>query len=149
MRMVCLQALLRVTGSLLMIGGLCGLSGCGSPSGEVAGTITHNQKPVAGAELMFESITNPQEQFFGASGDDGAYRVTYRGKKGMPLGRYKVTVTRYTVARGAALPTGEEGAIHKSAGTAIKTCFTFDADIAVGKNNVDFELTSGKESSCL
>lgn len=146
--MLCLQTLLRVTGSLLLVGTICGLSGCGSPTGEVAGTITYNQKPVAGAELMFESVTNPQEQFFGASGDDGGYRVTYRGKKGMPLGRYKVVVTRYTVAKGAALPAGEEGAIHKSAGSVSKTCFTLDADIVVGKNNIDLELNTGKEGPC-
>lgn len=142
------QMLPRLPHVLLLIGGLCVLPGCGSPTGEVAGSITDNQKPVGGAELMFELVSNPDEQYFGASGDDGGYRVTYRGKKGMPLGRYKVIVTRYTVGKGTALPGGEEGAIRKSAGGVTKTCFTFDADIAVSKNTIDFELTSGKEVPC-
>lgn len=131
---------------LLVAGGLCWLSGCGaSPTGQVTGTVILYQKPVAGAELVFEAVDNPHEQYFGASGDDGQYRVSYRTKKGLPVGTYKVTVTRYSLPEGRPFPTGEEGAVLRSQGVGIKKSFAFETPIVAGPNTVDFVLTSGQE----
>lgn len=145
MRMASPQRMVRC---LALLAALSGAFGCAGPTGKVAGNVTLNQKPVADAELFFESVADPREQFFGSSDESGKYWVSYRTKPGMPIGAYRVIVTVHTVAKGAPLPAGEKGAILKREGAGHKSCYSFDANLAAGPNNLSFELTAGKSIPC-
>lgn len=125
---------------------LC-LSGCGSSVGKATGRITLGGKPVAGAEIVFTSAANENQEFFGLAGDDGNYQVSYRELRGLPVGHYRVTVSRYTLPNGKPLPEGEAGEVLKSDGRAAKQTYVFEKDIGAGSNTVDFELNEGKKVS--
>lgn len=133
----------RGLGCLLLASGLVWLAGCGTPTGQVTGTVTWKQKPVAGAELVFEAVNKPEDQFFGLAADNGVYQVSYRTYKGLPIGRYKITVTRYSLPDGRPVPEGEKGAVLKSQDKLVKSVFTFEKDIGSGANQIDLELTAG------
>ena len=120
------------------------LAGCGGRLGQVKGKVTLDGRPVAGADLFFKSTTKPECEFFGVSGEDGVYQVSYRTFGGLPGGRYDVTVTRHVLGDGAPLPAGEEGDAAKSEGRALKQIYLFEADVAAGDNEVSFELSRGK-----
>jgi hypothetical protein len=128
----------------LTLGGLVFISGCAQPVGKVSGTVTLNQKPLPDADLLFESIANPSEQFMGTSGADGKYVLSYRGKSGMPPGAYHVLVTYHTVVGSKnPLPGGEQGAVIRNQGAGSKRSVSFEKDIVEGNNELSFEITSG------
>lgn len=137
----------RSLGCLLLASGLVWLSGCGTPTGQVTGTVTWKQKPVAGAELVFEAVNKPDDQFFGLAADNGVYQVSYRTYKGLPIGRYKVTVTRYSMPDGRPVPEGEKGAVLKSQDKVVTSLFTFEKEIVSGSNQIDLELTAGAKGN--
>ncbi|MFO0966260.1 MAG: carboxypeptidase-like regulatory domain-containing protein [Gemmataceae bacterium] len=120
------------------------LAGCGGRYGQLKGKVTLNGGPVAGADLAFKSATKAEHEFFGVSGEDGVYQVSYRTFSGLPTGRYGVTVTRHALGDGAPLPAGEEGDAAKSEGRTVKELYLFEAEIAAGDNDVSFELSRGK-----
>jgi hypothetical protein len=123
-------------------------AGCGGPpSGQLSGKVTFNGEPVSGAAMAFESTTNPEVLFRGSSSADGTYHVDYRASEGMPPGPYKVTVRRQTLPGGKPLPQGEEAEGFETDGKVITTTFTFDQEVAEGANEVDFELTKGKQAA--
>lgn len=128
-----------------MTAGLLFLGGCGVPTGQVKGQVLWNQKPVARAELCFESTTDAQMQFFGSADDAGNYHVSYRTFKGLPVGQYKVTIIHYTLPGGKPLPEGEKGRVLIDDGKAIQTTFTFQENIAAGAQTIDFELAKGQK----
>jgi hypothetical protein len=132
---------------LALLSALSMLPGCGSPAGQVEGTVTLNQKPVADAEFLFESTADAHEQFFGTSNIDGWFTVSYRTKKGMPVGTYRVIVTQHTLKKGT-MPTGEHAAILKGQGATVKVCHAFERTIAAGMNNLRFELSEGTKVPC-
>ncbi len=137
--------MLRAATWLLVVGGAAWLSGCGVPTGQVTGTVTWNQKPVPGAELIFESTADPKEQFFGRGDDQGKYHVGYRTLTGLPVGRYKVTITHFTLPDGKPLPGGEKGNILRNEGKAVPLVFTFEEEISQGRATLDFDLSRGKK----
>ena len=119
--------------------------GCGPSVGQVQGKITFKQQPVTSAELLFLSEANPDQQFSGIARPDGTYQVSYRTFKGLPVGRYSITITRHVLPGGKALPEGEKGAVLKQSGQALKETYVFEKDIAAGANTLDFELQAGKK----
>lgn len=123
------------------------LVGCGSgePSGQVSGKVTHNGAAVAGAEMNFQSTTNADQVFNAISGEDGAYQVDYRALEGLPPGKYKVTIRRYTLAGGKPLPEGEAGDELKEQGRVVMSMVVFEQEIVEGENALDFELTKGQK----
>ncbi len=124
-----------------------GQVGCGSSNGRVTGQIKMDGHPIRGAEIVFESLADAKERFFGSSVEGGNYQVDYRMKDGLTPGRYKVLIKRYTLPGGNPLPAGEEGEVLKNEGKAILQIYTFERDISPGKNDLDFELTEGKKTS--
>ena len=120
------------------------LTGCASPVGTVTGKVTVKDKPVAGAELSFEPADREDEHYFGVANNEGAYQVSYRTKRGLPLGRYRVVVSRY-LWRGKPLPPGEGSEALRHDQHAVRESYLFEKDIAAGVNPIDFELTQGKK----
>jgi hypothetical protein len=88
------------------------LAGCSTPGGPsltaVIGKITLDDKPVAGAKVMFI----PQGATLGhggiaITGDDGQYEIVAQranNRKGLQSGEYKVVVTRFLMPDGSPLP---------------------------------------------
>lgn len=124
----------------VLCGLLVALGGCGGAVGQPTGKIVWNGQPVAGAELMFESDRDAALQFFGRSGDDGVYQLSYRTFKGVPVGHYKVTVTGTFLPGGKPLPTGEAGVALRSSGKAARRAFLFERDVAAGSSTIDLDL---------
>lgn len=122
------------------------LVGCGQPVGQPAGKVTWKTQPAAGADLTFQSEKDATLQFFGRSGDDGRYQVSYRTYKGVPVGRYKVTVAWQFLPGGKPLPGGEAGNLLRNSGKAIKKGFVFEADVAAGASTLDLELSQAKQT---
>ena len=77
------------------------LSGCGGTEEDritlapVSGTITRNNKPMAGASVAFlpeqgNAATTPGSD---TTGPEGTYKIMFKNRSGLAPGKYKVTVT--------------------------------------------------------
>lgn len=124
---------------------LLALAGCGRSVGQVSGKVLWQGQPVAGAELTFQPEKAPEDRFSGVSGEDGAYYVSYGDRGGLPAGRYRVVVNRYTLPNGKPLPAGEAGQALRAEGRAVRQSYAFEQDVAAGANVVNFELTRGRK----
>ncbi len=121
-----------------------GLAGCGS-NGTLTGKVTARGEPVVEGELVFEPIGESSEgTFHGLTDANGMMLIDYKDVGGLPAGRYKITVTRFTQRNGEPLPTLEEGETMKSNGRVIRQSFVFEKDIVSGDNAISFELSEGK-----
>src|SRR5262245_6843000 len=76
---------------------VCGCSGGGSPVTKVAGTVTLDHKPLAGADVLFW----PKDDLtlgagMGTTGPDGRFAVVPDPRHGIPMkpGRYVVVVSK-------------------------------------------------------
>jgi hypothetical protein len=81
----------------------CGLVGCSSGDDTdqytlvpVSGTVTHNGKPLEGANLTFTPDPSNPEQTPGGdvTGPTGNYKAMYRGRSGLAAGKYRVLVSK-------------------------------------------------------
>lgn len=59
----------------------------------VNGTVTYQQKPLAGAQVLFTPEAGPAA--FGETDDQGNFTLTTRGQAGALVGTHRVTVTAY------------------------------------------------------
>src|SRR5262245_50151436 len=80
---------------------LAGASGCGASIGEGSGRVTSQGQPVPKAELVFTLDKQPEEVFYAVAREDGNFVVDRGEKRGLPPGKYQVTVTDYVQASGA------------------------------------------------
>jgi hypothetical protein len=120
------------------------LSGCGKSLAILGGKVTEEGRPVAAAEVVVAHPDDPDQQFFGVTGEDGSLHVTYRDADGAPPGRYKIHI-RYTTQRdGQALPPGEEGAVMRQKGAVMTREFVFDEELKPGANLLDLKLENGR-----
>jgi hypothetical protein len=87
----------------------CLLAGCGSGDEtesyslvSASGTITHNGKPLEGAQVVFtpDPGNKPNTPAQGSTGPDGKYSLAYRGRPGVALGKYQVDVQKQVGAAG-------------------------------------------------
>ncbi len=139
----------RRTRALLCLG-LAVLSpavvGCGSPLGQASGRVTFKGEPVPLAEVGFEAQDDPRRQAFGTTGEAGTYTLAYPNGRGLPPGKYVVTVTRHTLPGGRPLPAGEKGlALLAEDGKTVSRPYYFHVDLQSGPNAHDFELTAGQD----
>jgi hypothetical protein len=84
-----------VPGMLILAAGCGQTGGGGGDTVPVAGTVTLDSQPLAGATLFFNPSGSTKGHGGSAiSGPDGKYAVlSPQGTKGLPTGTYKVTVT--------------------------------------------------------
>lgn len=107
---------MRWAGKIGAIGLIAGLTGCG-PEGErialvpVAGKITRNGKPLAGAKVSFVPAPANKESTVGVdeTGPEGDYRLKFKGQAGVAPGKYRVFVTPSVELPGGNLPGRIEG----------------------------------------
>jgi hypothetical protein len=114
--------------------------GCGSSDAVVQGKVTRQGQPVASAEVAFEKKDDPNQQFFGVTGEDGSLFVTYRDREGLPPGSYTIRITSTTQRDGQPLPGGEEGAVLRQSGNIVTRVYRFEKDVAAGDNQLDLKL---------
>jgi len=100
-----LFGLLLVT---LVSGVSCSSSGPALHS--VSGTITHKGAPVSGAEIRFFPIeTTEGVGGTGKTDGEGKYTVTYsRGGTGLPVGKYRVAISKRVMPDGSEPPADVE-----------------------------------------
>ena len=138
------QVRVRAAAKCLMFLLAVGLPGCGGATGTLTGKVTANSDPVAVGELVFEPIgESSQRQFYGQTDPGGMIVIDYGQLGGLPVGRYKITVTRFVLRSGTPLPVGEEGEAMKSDGRAVEQSFEFERDIVSGDNTINLELADG------
>lgn len=114
------------------------------PVHPVAGTLTHQGKPMAGAIVTFYPL-NPVGKFDpapSATADaDGRYKLTtYNTADGAPVGEYKVTVYWPGQRRGLPNEEGELPPDQLREVFANKSTTTLRATVSAGENTIDFPL---------
>lgn len=120
--------------------GVVVLSGCGKPLADVSGTVKKEGQPLADADLVFAQEGQAERVFY-ASVKDGKFQVDYGHDKGMPPGKYKITVTWYLAPNGKPLPEGEAGAELKTSGRARTFKKDLHREIADGKISLDLDVS--------
>jgi hypothetical protein len=82
--------------SLCVAAGLCLASGCGGgiPFGEVTGTVTVDEKPAAGLQILFEPQDGNGPSSWGATADNGTYTLSAPGERsGARVTTHRVSVS--------------------------------------------------------
>lgn len=133
----------RLVGLAWLLLGLAA-GGCATPTGQLSGKVTLKKKAVANADLRFERADNAGEFYRGLTSDDGTYHVDYKNRGGLPVGAYKVVITYYTL-RNKLLPPGEAGEALKHEQETLAHEIAFEKSIAVGAQELHFELSEGKK----
>lgn len=123
------------------------IAGCGGgePLASLTCSVSENGKPLSGAEVRIESISLPRAAVFAVSRDDGTCYVDLGERAGLPPGDYRITTTHYETADGQPLPAGEQGAVMKTDGQAVKKEFVFHRTLAEGANSLELKLEEGEE----
>ncbi len=120
------------------------LTGCGGAVGQVSGRVTSQGQGVAKAEVTFALDGQPAEVFYGVSQSDGKYVVDVAGKRGLPPGKYQVTVTDFVLADGTPLPGGEEGVVLRNSGRAVRRSHALAKEVIAGANEIEIKLEEGQ-----
>lgn len=120
-----------------------------SGGGLVTGKVTLNDEPVDGARLVFEMTgENASAPLPAQTNDQGVYTLFGFTDKSVPVGTYKVTVTKMTLKDGR-IPDGEDllkaeakGLLKNSLPKAYEKSSTtpLTREIKSGKNVIDLEL---------
>lgn len=131
---------------LLLVVAMACTAGCGAV-GTPSGKVTQGGVPVAGAELLLYPEASPDQPVVGMSSATGEYRLDLAGKRGVPAGKCRVEIVRYTLLNGQPLPGGEEGNALKSNETkSRRNVYQFEVEIAPGNPVLNFELNEGKNA---
>lgn len=134
----------RRAGWLLAAALAASVTGCGGAVGQLSGHVTSQGQAVPKAELVFTLEGQPAEVFYAVTREDGAYLVDHGAKRGLPPGKYQVTVTDHVLAGGALLPAGEEGLVLRNSGRAIRRTHAFTKEVAAGANEIEIKLEEGE-----
>ncbi|MFQ3650488.1 MAG: carboxypeptidase-like regulatory domain-containing protein [Gemmataceae bacterium] len=118
--------------------------GCSPPSARVWGTVTLNGQPVEAAELSF-LLEGSNQTVHGKSGADGRFWLDYPSGSGMPAGKYRILVSRYTLPNGKPLPSGEKGeALRANEERVRKWTVRYEKELPAGNNTLDLEWNQGQ-----
>jgi hypothetical protein len=133
-------------GILCGIALLAGLAGCGRSDAElaaVAGRVTFDGQPLAGARVMFQPETTGSPSY-GATDGEGRYELGYkRGVTGAMIGRHVVRIQLDAAAAGS---NGSTSARPKSLPARYNTQSELRAEVKAGEDNViDLNLKSEKQ----
>ena len=117
-----------------------------SSTGTVEGKIILDNEPLADAEIAF--VNEKLGVFQSKTDPNGKYQL-YGNKGRVPVGKYKVTISKLVMLDGRA-PEGEEGAAARTEGK-LKNLLpphfsepektTQSAEVKAGENTVDFSVT--------
>ncbi len=98
----------RIAWSLLVIAGCLVAAGCGGSSDRlkvvpVAGIVSLGGQPLAGATVSFvpETAGKGLLSAVGTSDDKGKFKLSAGSYVGLPVGKYKVAVTHYSMKDGS------------------------------------------------
>jgi hypothetical protein len=131
----------RIVTLAVVIIGTGVLSGCGKSLADVSGTVKKEGQPLADADLVFAQEGEAERVFYAMSVEGGKFQVDYGEDKGMPPGKYKITVTWYLTPDGKPLPEGEAGAGLKTSGRARTFTKDLHREIADGEVSLDLDVS--------
>jgi hypothetical protein len=142
----------RVLGALMLLA-----AGCGTGDGlvSVAGTVTVNNQPAGNAAVTFIPLAGtPGNGGTALADSSGRYEImNAQGQKGLPPGKYKVTISRRLNADGST-PDPNVPPIESQARETLPPHYTdpekteLTADVSAGdKRSFDFTLTMGKRKN--
>jgi len=83
-------------------------------TGTVSGAVTLDGKSLAGAQLVFLHDDPKASPLPAATADDGTYVLYGPTSAGVPVGKYKVVITKMVRKDGKARPMGEEAVVEQS-----------------------------------
>lgn len=116
--------------------------GCASRV-NVGGKVVENGRPVPQADLRLVSPGDDSLFINGLSDDDGNYVLVTGGQRGVPPGRYEVTVTFWRMRNGQPLPKGEQGAAVKGTPATVRYVATLSHEITAKTTTLNVDV-SGK-----
>lgn len=130
--------------SCVLCGVLIAAVGCGRsrpnvPFGTVQGTVTLDGKPLAGAAVTFEpEVGRPS---YATTGESGEYSLMYRGNPwGAIVGHHRVRITTEALIEDS--PESGPKIVKERLPKRYHSESTLTAEVATGKNVIDFALTS-------
>ena len=115
------------------------LGGCGAHESYVAGVVTLDGEPLPEGTVTFHPVDGGAVAYAQIQ-SDGSYRLQTGAEGGLAAGTYRVTVVavRYGQASGA----DEFGKRITPARYGLPDTSGLQADVAAGRNSIDYELTS-------
>ena len=122
------------------------LLGCGSgdtpPLGQVTGVVTLDGKPIDGAMIQFEPVSNGLPTAFGKTDSEGKYELWYsRGNKGASLGEALVRIQAFRDAN----PDSGETRRPEVIPARYNVMTDLKVEVTRGDQNHNFDLKSGGE----
>lgn len=119
----------------------------GPSFGKVSGTVTLGNAPLEAAEVSFVGDNDPRLGAYRAiTNKEGKYEIRENNGAGIPVGNYKVFVTKMVMPDGK-LPQGpagevarEEGMLKSAVAPEFNTATTLRATIHTGDNPLDFQV---------
>lgn len=144
----------RVLALVAVIGMLTGCGGSGNSKVKtvpVAGTVTLDDKPLAGAKVSFVDTTGKSISVVGTTDDQGKYTVGAADIKGAPPGSYKVVISKLVDLMGnpIKLDAGKDAMMSQMEGKAKELLHAnyshfgmtqLKADVKDGSKPIDFKL---------
>lgn len=131
--------------ALSTLAGLCfmAFSGCGGDTARLSGKVLLQGQPVPKAEIELAPVDDATRNYRGISLADGTYQLDYGQAAGLPLGKYRATVTFYQTKDGKPLPEGEAGQGLKSSGKAVARKYVLELNVEKSSTNIDLNLDQG------
>ena len=117
----------------------------------VSGTVTLDDKPLAGAMVTFVPVgTTRGRSCYGVTGADGRYELMENEKnKGAPVGEFSVLVNKWVMADGSDFHSDTQQSPMEAGARellppqySMEGSSTLKATVAAGGSTVDFKLTS-------
>lgn len=124
----------------LVVLGLILAAGCGKRV-NVTGKVLENGKPIAQAELRLASESDATLFVSGISDQNGVYMLDTAGKRGIPPGRYKVSITWWRLRDGKPLPEGEAGSALRGTSKVRSFSAELSTEIKADSSSVDLDVT--------
>ncbi len=142
--------LVGVAVAILVAGALVWFLMPGDHEGHITGTVTLENKPLPGAQVVFlgEDEKN-RAPIVSQTDDQGQYRLIGNKGRGIPVGKYKVVVTKQALPDGS-VPQGERLEQARSQGLLKnfvpkiyedRSTTLLSFDIQAGAQTVDLKLT--------
>lgn len=110
---------------------------------QLTGRVLNEGRPVPAAELSWAHQTDPTVTVSGVADAEGHYVLEAAGKKDIPVGKYRVTVTWWEMPGGQPLPPGEEGAAIKGSDQVRQFSAEVDVEVTGSSDTRDVDV-SGK-----